>query len=357
MFDGCSTEVRLLRLPGAATLAAAHDPAPNPDRELVVVRLTDADGANGWGECSALNTASYTHEWAEGAFELLATAAAGEREPFAQLDYPMAAAAMEMAALDLSLRADGLSLAAHLGASHDRVPAGAVVGLGSVNDTLDAVERLAADGFGRIKLKIVPGSLDVVLAVRRAFDELELQVDGNGSFDANAVDDLAALADDADLDAIEQPFDADDLDAAADLVERSAVPVLADEPIDGHDDAMEIFEQAALSGIVVKPPKVGGIARAMELVDWASELGIPLAAGGMLESGLGRHALCAVAAVDGFTITGDVSPARRWLADDPWPDLDMHDGWIGVPTGPGVAPDPDEELLDRYTVRRWPHSS
>ncbi len=315
----------------------------------MIVRLTDDDGNEGWGECSALNEPTYTDEWAAGAFDVLSNG-----DPVDVDQHPMAAAAVEMATLDLTLRIDGASLAAHLGASHARVPAGAVVGLGSVDETLSAVDELASAGYGRVKLKIVPGGLDVVTAVRGRFGELELQVDGNGSFSGDHVDTLAGLAEDADLDAIEQPFDPDDLDAAADLIDATDVPVLADEPIDSVEDAEDIFEQGALSGIVVKPPKVGGIGEAIDLVDWATEIGLPLAAGGMLECGLGRHALAAMAAVDGFTITGDLSPARRWLAEDPWPDLAMNDGWIDVPSEPGVAPPPDQDLLDRFTTQKSP---
>jgi L-alanine-DL-glutamate epimerase-like enolase superfamily enzyme len=77
----------------------------------------------------------------------------------------------------------------------------------------------------------------------------------------------------------------------------------------------------------------------------------------MLESALGRHALAAFAANDGVEITGDVSPSRRWLATDPWPDLKMSDGMIAVPTSPGVAPLPDQDRIEDLTIYRWTGSS
>ncbi len=343
-----SIEVRLISLPTRDRLGAAHDRDPATNRELVIVRLTDADGNEGWGECSALNEATYTREWARGAFAALTT-----DEPVDASEAPMAAAAIEMAHLDLWLRGRDESLATWLGVATTRVPAGAVVGLGDTDATLAAVERLVGDGYGRIKLKATPESFAIVQAVRDRFDEIELQIDGNGSFGAEHVDALAALAYDAELDAIEQPFDPADLDAAIDLVEATPVPVLADESIETADDADELADRGALTGVVIKPPKLGGIAAALDLLDWAAEQGLAAAAGGMLECGLGRHALAAVAGVDGFSVTGDVSPARRWLAVDPWPDLEMDGGWITVPTGPGVAPPPDLGVLDEHTVDTW----
>jgi hypothetical protein len=51
-------------------------------------------------------------------------------------------------------------------------------------------------------------------------------------------------------------------------------------------------------------------------------------------------------------LVGDLSPAGRWLADDPWPDLAMRGGRIAVPTTAGVAPPPDPDRLDAVTTRR-----
>lgn len=346
-----SLDVYLISLPTVDTLGAAHDRKPETNRELVVVRAGNGDGATGWGECSALNRPTYTAEWAEGAFELLASGQVPD-----MVSAPMAWACVAMAHRDLTLKANGVSLASDLGGTATAVAAGAVIGLATAGpdataQTLNKAQELAAAGYGRLKLKAVPGSLDVIRRVRHELPDIELQIDGNGSFDRSHLEQLAALADEAELDAIEQPFAPDNLDAAIDLVEATPIPVLADEPINSLADVQELFEIGALSGIVIKPPKVGGIEAAADLVDWASVVGLPAAAGGMLESGLGRHALAAVASLDGFSITGDLSPAGRWLADDPFADLHHSDGQITVPQGPGVAPPPDLDRLDRYTER------
>ncbi len=347
-----SLDLYLLQLPTVDTLGAAHDRQPEADRQLVVVRARDADGAEGWGECSALNRPTYTDEWAEGAFELLASGGLSD-----VADAPMAWAGLDMARRDLVLKATDVSLASDLGVTTTSVVAGAVIGLSDdledpTAQTVTKATELAALGYVRLKLKAVPNNLEVIRAVREALPSIELQIDGNGSFDERHVDALAALAEEADLDAIEQPFAPDNIDAAIDLVESTPIPVLADEPIGSMADAEELFELGALSGVVIKPPKVGGIDAAADLVDWAATVGLPAAAGGMLESGLGRHALAAIAGLDGFSITGDLSPARRWLADDPFADLELIDGELAIPQGSGVAPPPNLEVLDRYATRQ-----
>ncbi len=346
-----------------------------------MVSLETADGV-GWGECSALPDPTYTNEFAGGAFRQLVDelgpavlgADVGTDEFVAHCPQParrpMAVAALEMAALDLRLRANGRSLAAHLArAAADSeaaepvqsveppgsVPAGAVVGLGTVDEVVASAIRLAADGFGRLKIKIEPGhDLAVVEAVRAAVPEIELHVDGNGSFTPHDVEQLVAVAATG-VAAIEQPFHPADLASARALIERcGATAVIADEAASGVAAVVRLHDAGALTGVSIKPPRVGGLAPTLALHDLCRRRGLVATAGGMLESGLGRHSLAAVAALPGFTLAGDLSPAARWLTQDPWPDLalDPVSGRLPVPTGPGVAPEPDLDLIYDLTVRR-----
>ncbi len=357
-----TVELRLLSLPTIEVLAAGHDRSPDERRELVVIGITDEAGTTGWGECSALNRPTYTSEWARGSFAALADLLSSARlagPPLAPT-HPMAAAGIEMALTDLRLRVEGRSLASALGSTRASVPAGAAIGLATPDELTARVAVLVDAGFGRIKLKIEPGrDRESVAALRKQHPHLEIQVDGNGSYDPEDLPTLLGLAD-LEVRVLEQPFAAHDVGpetvrASAALIDAGFV-VVADEAVNDLDDARRLHDLGMFSAISLKPPRVGGLAAAKELHDWAVDEGIALTAGGMLECGLGRHALAAFAALDGFTITGDLSPARRWLADDPWPDLQLSartsPARIEIPQGVGVAPPPHPDLLDRYTVER-----
>lgn len=365
-------EVRLLDLPLVEPMVAAH--GTTTERALVVVRVDTSTG-HGWGECSALPEPTYTAEFAAAAHltiaEVLASLVVGRpatpEEAMAAMNpvvgHPMAKAAVEMAVLDAALRAEGRSLAAWLGTTATAVPAGAAVGLGSPGAVADRAEALAAEGYGRLKLKIEPGrDRAVVEAVADRLTGLggptgtnrgvELQVDANGSYDpadGGHLDSLIALACSGLVSAIEQPLPPDAVDTAARLVAASPVPIVADEAASSLAAVRVLLDGDAASGISIKPPRVGGIVAAVTILDLCRRQGVPTTAGGMVECGLGRHALAAVAALDGFTVAGDVSPAARWLAADPWPDLTLSPAGILVPTGPGIAPDPNTDLLDRLT--------
>ncbi len=342
-------EVRLLSLPTKASMAAAHDETPPDDRKLTVVAVTTDAGATGWGECSAMNRNSYWHETARSSFDQLSAFRIGGDSD--DDSTPMAAAALEMAALDAHLRSKGISFARHIGAGRLSFPAGAVVGLGEITSVCSQVGQLVDSGISRVKLKIQPGhDIDVVHAVRLEWPTLEIQVDANGSYGRDGVPTmyrLKALG----VTVFEQPFDwrQNDLESNHKLIATGAT-VVADEAIDSVDTLLRYVDSESVSAIAVKPSRLGGVRNTLAMLRIADDNDIGVVAGGMLESGLGRHLLASIAARPEFTVVGDVSPARRWLAEDPWPDIQLLDGDIITPTGVGIAPLPDQDMLDKFTI-------
>jgi O-succinylbenzoate synthase len=327
-------------------------------REVVLVRLT-TDGSEGWGECSALTTPGYTGEHAAGAFavlrdelvpRLLAAGDAGETA--ALLDAPpMARAALETALLDARLRAAGRSLAAHLGATRDRVPAGAVIGLHDDVDALVAtVAEAVAAGYRHVKLKLVPGhDVEPLRAVRAAFPALALQADANGAYTPDDLDVLVAL-DGLALECLEQPLAPDDLAGHAALARRIGTPVCLDESIGSADDVGRAVDVGACRVVSVKAPRVGGLREAMRVHDACVEAGVDAFVGGMLETGVGRAAAVALAALPGFTVAGDLGASDRYYARDLTEPFVLDDGALRVPDGPGLGVTVDEDALAGCTV-------
>lgn len=348
-------EVRLLGLPTRRSLATAHDGVPSADRQLVVVGVETADGVMGWGECSALNAPTYTAEWAADSFDRLSAWAKGGALPD-RATHPMTFAAIEMAVVDASLRSQGVSLAQSLGAPAPTVRAGAAIGLLPVAESVAIARELVDAGYRKLKVKIDPTQVDnVPHDLTHAFegrddDPVEVHVDANGSLNEEHLMGLLGLTWHG-VSVIEQPFPIDRPDLAAELLLGSEALVTADEAVITVADAQGLLDAGAMRGIAIKPPRVGGLAAAQDLLAWCRANDIGASIGGMLECGLGRHALAAFGALDGFTITGDLSPASQWLSDDPWPDIQMVGPDIVVPTTSGVAPLPDQETLERLTLR------
>jgi O-succinylbenzoate synthase len=331
------------------------------ERDILLVRVAGEAG-EGWAECGALSAPGYVAEWVGSAHEVLRTVAAprlvgGPSRPAAGVaalvppGHPMAAAALETAVLDAELRAAGTSLAAYLGATRTRVPAGVAVGIvDPLGALLDAVDAFAAKGYVRVKLKIEPGrDVDVVRAVRERFPDLPLQVDANGAYPPGAFDDLVAL-DAFGLLLVEQPFAAGELAAHAELARRSRTPVCLDESIGSAADASHAIAMGACSVVNVKAPRVGGYLEAKRVHDVCVDAGVPVWCGGMLETGLGRAGNVALAALPGFTLPGDLSASDRYYGRDLTEPFVLDDGHLAVPQAPGVGGPPLASVLAEVTT-------
>jgi O-succinylbenzoate synthase len=264
----------------------------------------------------------------------------------------MAKAALETAVLDAELRASGRSFGAFLGASRDRVPCGVSVGImDSIPQLLDTVAGYLDDGYIRIKLKIEPGwDVAPVRAVRERFgDEIPLQVDANAAYTLADASHLAAL-DDFGLLLIEQPLADDDLVQHAALAGRVKTPICLDESIESARDAAAAISLGACSIVNIKPGRVGGYLEARRIHDLCAAHGVPVWCGGMLETGLGRAANVALAALPGFTLPGDTSASGRYFRTDITEPFVLSDGHLGVPAGPGLGVEPLPDILGEVTT-------
>ena len=73
----------------------------------------------------------------------------------------------------------------------------------------------------------------------------------------------------------------------------------------------------------------------------------------MLETGIGRAANAALAALPGFTLPGDVSASSRFYARDIVTEpAVLEDGHVRVPTGAGLGVEIDPVALEDFTVAR-----
>jgi O-succinylbenzoate synthase len=333
-------------------------------RDVLLVRVV-TDVSEGWGECVALAAPVYSSEYVEGAHavlrdhlvpRLLAEPAVTARTVAPRLadvlGHRMAKAAVETAVLDAELRAAGRSLADHLGATRDRVPAGVSVGIhDSVPELLDAVAAYLDQGYLRIKLKIEPGwDTEPVAAVRERFgDELLLQVDANAAYTLADADHLARL-DRFGLLLVEQPLAEDDLAGHAELARRLATPICLDESITSAKAAVDAVAMGACRIVNVKAGRVGGYLEAWRLHDACRERQVPVWCGGMLETGIGRAANVALAALPNFRLPGDTSASDRYYAEDITEPFVLRDGMLPVPTGPGMGVTPRPDVLSALTT-------
>lgn len=354
-------ELRRIHLPLAETFRAGH--GARTHRDAVIVQALVADGPSGWAECVAEPDPSYWPEYTESAWHVMQHHLVPRLlvgRPLREVrGHQMAKAALETAALDAGLRAEGRSVASFLGATRGEVPTGIALGMTeSVEDLADAATWWRARGHKAFKLKVQPGwDLRPVRAVRGAVGlDTELTVDANGTFDSEEPEHMVTLEQMAGLPsglaAIEQPFAPDDLRGHARLARRIDVPVCLDESIGSVADVQTAVQLGACQAVSLKAGRVGGLLETRRIHELCRDEGVALRCGGMLETGLGRAVNLAVAGLPGCTLPPDLGPSSRYFEKDITAPFEHEDGMMAVPDGPGLGTEPLPEVLEEVTVNK-----
>lgn len=338
-------------------------------RDVILVEAVTADGVHGWGECVTMSWPGYSYEYGNSAIAVITehllpslrevTDAADPYGVRSAMDvvrgHPMAKGALSTALLDVWLREQDASLASYLGAVRSRVDCGVSVGIPpteSVDELLDEVGGYIDAGYRRIKLKIEPGwDIAPVSAVRNRWPDIPLQTDANQAYERSDAQHLARL-DEFGLLLHEQPLSEEDWYGHVLISEACQTPICMDESIHSVASADSALSFGAASIINIKPGRVGGYLTARDIHDLCLGRGAPVWCGGMLETGIGRAANVALAALPGFTLAGDTSASSRYYEVDVTEPFVLDDGQLDVPTGPGIGVDPLPDVLEDLTVWR-----
>jgi o-succinylbenzoate synthase len=360
-----AVELRELRLPLIHFFETSF--GRTTERRIVLARVVDSDGADGWGEYTAGEGPFYSEEWTDAGWstlvEFLAPAVVGrELETAAgasDLMRPvrgnrMAKAAIETACWDLEAKRRGVPLWKHIGGTRKEIRCGVSIGIQTSPEVLiEKIEKEVAAGYQRIKIKIKPGwDLNVIEQVRDKFPDIALMGDANSAYTLHDT----ALFQELDrfgLMMVEQPLAYDDIFDHAKLQAEIKTPICLDESIRTRDDAIHAIAMGSCRIINLKLGRVGGHWHAKQIERVCREKNVPVWCGGMLESGIGRAHNIAMATLEGFTLPGDVSASSRyWDEDIIEPPVTVSRwGTIAVPEKPGIGFDINLARVEKLTVR------
>ena len=346
-----SIELREIRLPLIHFFETSF--GRTTERRILLARLTDDDGVEGWGECTAGEGPFYSNEWTETAWttlgEFLAPMMLGKRidgpsDAFALMrsirGHRMAKATIETACWDLLAKRAGVPLWKHLGGTRTEISSGVSIGIQDSPEILLEKIRTEVDaGYQRIKIKIKPGwDLKIVERVRKEFPDIRLMGDANSAYRLSDVP-LFQRLDEFNLMMLEQPLAHHDIFDHATLQRQIKTPVCLDESIRSAEDATHAIALGSCRIINVKLGRVGGHSEAKRIERVARENEIPIWCGGMLESGIGRAHNIAMSTLSGFTLPGDVSASARYWEEDiiEPPVIVSPRGTIKAPEAPGIG--------------------
>jgi L-alanine-DL-glutamate epimerase-like enolase superfamily enzyme len=332
-------------LPLVEPLRTAHGVVD--ERELVLVRVTGADGTSGHGEAAPMESYDgVTLAMVEHALEeYVRVLAASDDMNGAQMidacrrvaDLPQALAAIDLALWDRAGRRAGKPVAALL----TDEPAQSV----PVNATLTALDRAGVaeqaaaavrEGFGAIKLKVGVGDDAGRVAAARAAagPQVALRVDANGAWSVEqSVHAIEALSP-AGLELVEEPTHG--LQAVREVRERVAVRVAIDETAAEHG----ALGAGVADAVCLKISRCGGIGGLVAAATLVRASGAEVYLASTLDGPLGVaaavHAAAALASRGPMPHCGLATLELFADLDDPLP---ARDGAIAVPTAPGLGVD------------------
>lgn len=340
-------------------------------RSALLVRLTAADGAYGWGEvwCNfpppgvehrarllrsifaplVAGLDPSPPERVRAALEARTHKLAiqcGEPGPFAQI-----IAGIDQACWDLAARRAGVPLWKHLGGTSNRVRVYAS-GLGPDAVVETALERRAA-GYRAFKLKVgMNAARDRanLAALREALGaDAAIMTDANQGW--TPAEALERIADLAPLEPywIEEPIAADEsADAWSLLAERTGVALAAGENLRGEAAFDAAIAGGALRFLQPDVGKWGGISGCREVASRAVERGLVFCPH-WLAGGVGLAASMHLLAAMGGGGFAEVDANPNPLREEVFP-LAVADGWATLPDAPGLGVAPDLEGLAEYVI-------
>ena len=159
-------------------------------------------------------------------------------------------------------------------------------------DARTAIQR----GYDCLKVKVgIDPELDVarLAAVREAVGkDVKLRIDANQAWNAKqAVRILDQMQEKGlDIEFVEQPVPAADLEGMQYVTRHASVPVLADESVFSPADALRIMQTGAADFVNIKLMKCGGITNALRIASAAEVYGVECMIGCMLEAKISFNA-------------------------------------------------------------------
>jgi len=359
---------RNYRLPFLSGFSTAH--GVMTAREGIIVQVTTRQGITGIGEIAPLPAfgggsladaatllpaliARLHHKSLHEALDLLLT------EGKAATKAASALCGLEIALLDVLGKVEGCGVCTLLSpagsAPRATVPVNAVVGARATKAAVAIVRDARKSGFGCVKLKVgwgvsVREEVERVAAVRAAIGPaMHLRLDANEAWNLEEAIAVLSQCVPYDIQYVEQPLKAQDLAGMRTLRQAIPIPIAADEALRSLESAQRVLDNEAADILVIKPQLAGGLRVGQQIIQAATERGVRSVITSTSEAGIGLAAALHLAAASPAVTLECGLATLHLLVDDLLIDgLPVHNGFLTVPTGPGLGVALDWEALHSY---------
>ncbi|HEY4299067.1 MAG TPA: mandelate racemase/muconate lactonizing enzyme family protein [Paraburkholderia sp.] len=331
--------------------------------EILLVRVETEDGRVGWGEAFGYAVWPATRAALE---HLVAPLAIGRDETdIAALNLQMqrplhllgrtgavtfALSGLDIALWDLAGKAAGKPVSALLGgARHRSLPTYASL-MRYTDPALAARNAVLARDRGFTAIKLHETGVEHVKRAREALGpQVGLMMDVNCPWTLDEAVDVARGIEPFDLMWFEEPiWPPEDFGALAQLRKRSNLKISAGENVMSAKHFEQMFEAGAVDIAQPSVTKIGGISEFMKIAEIARRFDVPLVPHCPY---FGPGLLASVHIASTFEAETMIEYSFADLGASPLGEaIEIRDGRIAVPQGPGLGRDPDPEVIERYRV-------
>jgi L-Ala-D/L-Glu epimerase len=252
---------------------------------------------------------------------------------------PSARCAFDIAFYDLLGLAAGLPLHRLLGGYRHKIQTSITLSLAPVAETVKMAHDRVGQGFRILKLK---GGLDPeddvhrVRAVRRALPDLVVRLDAEQGYTIQQALDVARALE-GEIEMLEQPTPADDLESLMEVTQSSPVPILADESLTGPASALALAGRHAAHGMSIKLATCGGLHCGRQVDSIARAAGMSTMVGCINEPALLIAAGLGLALSSPNVHYGDLDGHFDIENDPTIPGFLFEDGWLVAHDVPGLG--------------------
>jgi len=333
---------------------------------LTIIKIYDHDGVYGIGECCPYRSIHGETQAGTVAFAKDLAAALIGLDPETIHDHialmnkmivgnASVKCAFDMALYDLNAKKAEKPLYKFLGGSKNKtIMTDNTVSLLPIDKMVAKAEKFVDQGFTILKIKLgekgAQNDIDRMFAIRKAVgNDIILRIDANQGWNYYDAKKALLAMESLDIEHCEEPIHAPNINDQTRLTQLSPIPIMADEAVFNHVDALRIIRNQAADLINIKLGKSGGIANAMKIASIAEAADMYCQVGSFSESRLGISALVHFDYVWNNIIYHDLDSPLMLSEDPVIGGLTYNEKWeVTVDDTPGHGADYDPDFLKRF---------
>jgi L-Ala-D/L-Glu epimerase len=210
-----------------------------------------------------------------------------------QTDHPIclignsARASLDMALLSLIAQSENMPLYQYFGAEDAvHLQTDVTISLNTPQVMLKDARAACENNMDILKVKLgadIKHAIEVIQSISKELPAAKILVDANQAWSVQNCLHFIDKVKDCEIELIEQPVIAGDLEGLKIITEYSDIPILADEAVFTLEDAQKVIETASADMINIKLMKCGGVIKAIEILEYCKSNNVTCMLGSMLE--------------------------------------------------------------------------